>query len=129
MAPKQSGERIYGRVPWTVKRDLNAYLIKSGKAQSQVFCEALVDYLQRVDGGMAQAREDEVIAELKKCTNRTCSMLARLGIDVSVMSSFMYEGLNDEGKKQYSEAYRKGVRRIRAKLTPDENEVRDQLAS
>lgn len=126
MTPRISAERIQARVPSPVKRDLDAYLIKSGKSMSQVMREALVDYLQRADASALKEHDDQLFSELRKCTNRICSLLAKLGIDVSVMSSFMYRGLNEHAQEIYKDSYTTAVKRLKSRLTPDEMQIRDE---
>lgn len=125
MAPRQRSDRIYARIPMPLKRKLDAHMIANNKSMSQIVRDALEAHL----GESGQhPREDEFIVQLKRATNRMCGLLVKVLIDVSVMTTFLYRGLDDRGKEIYNDAYENAVRRLRSRLTPDEEQIKDRMA-
>lgn len=105
----------------------NAVVARTGKSSTQIAREAILFYLQYQQNPELISTEKTYREDLKKSTNRMCSLLAKIALDLSTLSHFMFESMDDLGKETFKESYQNAVKRVKARVNKVEKEILDSL--
>jgi C4-dicarboxylate-specific signal transduction histidine kinase len=76
----------------------------------------------------SREKESTYKDDLKKSTNRICSLLAKVALDTATLAHFMHSTMDDVGKDQFKEAYQNAVKRVKARISRTEKEIVELLA-
>lgn len=103
-------------------------VLKSGKTSTEVAREAILFYIENHDRLDSQEFENTYRDDLRKSTNRICSLLAKVALDTATLAHFMHQTMDDVGKDQFKEAYNNAVKRVKARISRTEKEIIELLA-
>ncbi|MBX9568650.1 MAG: hypothetical protein K2X77_07120 [Candidatus Obscuribacterales bacterium] len=103
-------------------------VLKSGKTSTEVAREAILFYIENHDRLDSKEFENTYRDDLKKSTNRICSLLAKVALDTATLAHFMHSTMDDVGKDQFKEAYSNAVKRVKARISKAEKEIVELLA-
>jgi len=102
---------------------------KSGKTSTEVAREAILFYLEYQENADGRDLESTYRDDLKKSTNRICSLLAKVALDTATLAHFMHSTMDEVGKDQFKEAYQSAVKRVKARISKTEREIVELLAN
>lgn len=103
-------------------------VLKSGKTSTEVAREAILFYIENHDRLDSKEFENTYRDDLKKSTNRICSLLAKVALDTATLAHFMHSTMDDVGKDQFKEAYSNAVKRVKTRISKAEKEIVELLA-
>ncbi len=112
------------------------HLENSGMTQADFLRKAVIEYMERLERDQEAAVIDKVAVSLgeitksnqeamKASTDRTCAMLARVGIEVHALVE--YFSVLEGGKEIMEECMAKSRKRIAKALDPGEKQVKDRM--
>ena len=115
---------------------LRLHIENSGMSQTDFLRAAVLDYMQRLEAGAEAPVYDKVANRIdsltksnqeayKASTDRTCAMLARVGIEVHAL--VQYFASLEGGKELMDDCIAKSRRRISKALEPEELEVKEKM--
>jgi hypothetical protein len=99
-----------------------------GKTKSEVIRDAVRFYIDAREQNLLQDRDAKLEKQIKKGFDRLAAMQARANIDIGVMYNFAWNNLPKETRGEIIKtAYKQSVRRLKEKLTQDEQDVKDLI--
>lgn len=109
---------------------LQAMAMSNGQTYSEFLRMAVLDYMKRVEEQKqtAEDREPILAEQLRKSTNRICSLLAKTAIDVNMVARYIWETADDEGRELYEQCQVKAIKRVRQQSTAAEKQIAEGLA-
>lgn len=96
-----------------------------GRTITAIARTAIREYLQRYEDQQESERESKYAAQVQASTNRTCSLLAKVAIDVRAMYRFL--GDVEDMHAQIEQCRAMAIHEISRRLTPDERTVLDGI--
>lgn len=102
---------------------------RSGKTSTEFAREALLFYMDHLEREESREMEATYRDDLKKSTNRICSLLAKVALDTATLAHFMHSTMDEVGKDQFKEAYQSAVKRVKARISKTEREIVELLAN
>lgn len=99
--------------------------------KSEFIRRAVIDFIKRNEQSeaAAQQRELEIAEQLKKSTNRICSLLAKTAIDINSVARYIWETVDDDGKNLYEDCHEKAVRRVKQRVSRAEQEIIEAMTA
>lgn len=98
-----------------------------GKTKTEIARKAILEYMERQEKGIADERESKLEARLRKMEDRLAGILVKLGIGIFKMDHLFWLRSDKEIRRDlFKECYVAGVRRMREKLSKQEEELRAQ---
>ena len=115
---------------------LKKHVENSGLTQTDFLRAAVLDYMQRLERDEKKQTYDQVAESIgqltksnqeayKASTDRTCAMLARVGIEVHALVE--YFASLEGGRELMDDCIAKSRRRISKALEPEELEVKEKM--
>lgn len=101
--------------------------LKERSTKTQLVRDALLFYMKNKDVRKTEESESKFMEALRKSTNRTCALLAKLAIDTSTLAHFMHSNMDEYGKEQFKEAHQNAVKRVKARVNKIESEIAQGL--
>jgi len=101
-----------------------------GKTKTEIARKAILEYMERKEKGVTDERESKVEARLRKMEDRLAGILVKLGIGIFKMDHLFWMRTDKEVRRElFKECYVAGVRRMREKLSKQEEELRGQTGT
>lgn len=96
-----------------------------GRTKTEVAREAILWYMKAKEQEMLDARETALEKRLRKMEDRMAGLLVKLGVGVYGLEHLFWTR-TDEGvrKKLFEECYVAGVRKVKTKLRPEEEDLK-----
>lgn len=116
-------EQIRTRLDKESQQKYRKLVEKSGKSSTEVAREAILFYMEFQERGEAKELESNYKDDLRKSTNRICSLLAKVALDTATLAHFMHASMDDVGKDMFKEAYSNAVKRVKARISRTEKEI------
>jgi hypothetical protein len=121
-------EPIRTRLDRESMRKFKKLVEKSGKTTTEIARDAILFYMEHLETEDSREKESTYKDDLKKSTNRICSLLAKVALDTATLAHFMHSTMDDVGKDQFKEAYQNAVKRVKARISRTEKEIVELLA-
>lgn len=101
-----------------------------GKTKTEIARKAILDYMERREKAVSDERESKLEARLRKMEDRIAGLLVKLGIGIYKMDHLFWTRADKEIRRElFKECYVAGVRRMREKLSQDEEALRAQAGT
>ena len=120
-------EQIRTRLDKESQEKYRKLVLKSGKSSTEVAREAILFYIENQERADSKEFETTYRDDLKKSTNRICSLLAKVALDTATLAHFMHSTVDDLGKDQFKEAYQSAVKRVKSRISRTEREIVELL--
>jgi len=125
--PKQNREAttLYTSFDSATADKLQSMAKARGQTNAEFVRAAVLDYMKRLEKASqsAEQRELALAEQLKKSTERICSLLAKTAIDINLVARYIWETADDDGQEMYTECHQKAIKRVRQKPTRDEDDI------
>lgn len=121
------GPTVYTRVVANDYVRLTDCARAKGRTITAIARTAIREYLQRYEDQQEADRESKYAAQVQASTNRICSLLAKVAIDVRAMYRFL--GELEDMQEQIEHCRAVAIHEISRRLTPDEKTVLDGMSS
>jgi hypothetical protein len=117
--------RVETRLPPTAFIEFDQLCRLQGKTRTALARDAILWYLQHHEQLQNAEIESVLDKRLNKIENRLAGLLVRLGLDVGTIYSVMWSRSDPYSRKElFQDCYTQAVRRLRKKLTQDQEELR-----
>lgn len=100
---------------------------RSGKTTTEFAREAILFYLDYLENEGDRERDSSYKDDLRRSTNRICSLLAKVALDTATLAHFIHATMDDVGKDQFKEAYQNAVKRVKSRISRTEREIVELL--
>lgn len=101
-----------------------------GKTKTEVAREAICYYMYARESEIRDEQQSVLEKRLSKMENRLASLLVKLGVGIFAMEHLFWSRIDPEERgKLFSECYIGGVKKMRSKLRPEEDDLRADAGS
>ncbi|MBS2005372.1 MAG: hypothetical protein JST44_27920 [Cyanobacteria bacterium SZAS LIN-5] len=101
-----------------------------GKTKTEVAREAIRYYMKTRESELLDEQQSPLEKRLLKMENRFASLLVKLGVGIFATEHLLWSRMGEDERGQlFSECYASGVKKMRSKLRPEEDELREQTGS
>ena len=96
-----------------------------GMTKTEVARKAILEYMMQREQVMTDERESKLVARVKHMEDRLAGLLVKLGIGIYKLDHLFFLRTDKEMRRElFKECYVAGVRRMRDKLSKDEEDLR-----
>lgn len=101
-----------------------------GRTKTEIARKAILEYMERKEKGIADERESKLEARMRKMEDRLAGILVKLGIGIFKMDHLFWMRSDKEIRRElFKECYVAGVRRMRERLSKQEEDLREQAGT
>lgn len=98
-----------------------------GKTKTEVAREAIRFYMNTRESELLAEQQSPLEKRVLKIENRFASLLVKLGVGIFTIESLLWSRIaEDDRGRLFSECYASGVKKMRSKLKPEEDDLREQ---